>query len=39
MINFIDQFLNRITMYRLVFYFLVALLAIAVFFGAAGILP
>jgi len=38
-INFIDQFLNRITMYRLVFYFLAALLAIAVVLGAAGILP
>jgi len=35
----IDRFLNRITMYRLVLYFLIILLAIAAAFGAAGILP
>jgi ferredoxin-NADP reductase len=39
MFNFIDRFLNRITMYRLVLYYLVALLAIAAIFGAFGILP
>lgn len=37
--NFIDNFLNRITMYRLVLYYLIGLLAIAVVFGAFGILP
>lgn len=37
--NFIDRFLNSITMYRLVMYFLIALLAIAAIFGAFGILP
>ena len=39
MLDFIDGFLNRITMYRLVLYFLIALLAIAAAFGAFGILP
>ncbi len=37
--NLIDGLLNRITMYRLVLYFLIALLAIAAIFGALGILP
>ncbi len=35
----IDNFLNRITMYRLVLYYLVSLVAIAAIFGAFGILP
>ncbi len=39
MIDFIDSFLDRITMYRLVLYFLIALLAIAAVFGAFGVLP
>ena len=37
--NFIDRFLNNITMYRLVMYYLIILLAIAAIFGAVGILP
>ena len=37
--NFIDNFLNKITMYRLVFYYLVALIGIAAIFGAFRILP
>jgi ferredoxin-NADP reductase/Na+-translocating ferredoxin:NAD+ oxidoreductase RnfD subunit len=37
--NFIDNFLNRITMYRLVLYYLFGLLAVAMVFGAFGILP
>ncbi len=37
--NFIDRFLNNITMYRLVMYYLIILLAIAAIFGATGILP
>jgi ferredoxin-NADP reductase len=37
--NFIDRFLNNITMYRLVMYYLVILLAIAAVFGVFGILP
>jgi ferredoxin-NADP reductase/Na+-translocating ferredoxin:NAD+ oxidoreductase RnfD subunit len=37
--NFIDRFLNNITMYRLVVYYLMILLAIAAIFGAFGILP
>ena len=37
--NIIDRFLNNITMYRLVLYYLIALLAIAAIFGAFGILP
>ncbi|HUC31699.1 MAG TPA: RnfABCDGE type electron transport complex subunit D [Candidatus Paceibacterota bacterium] len=37
--NFIDRFLNKITMYRLVMYYLIILLAIAAVFGAVGILP
>jgi glycine betaine catabolism B len=37
--KFIDDFLNRITMYRLVLYYLVVLLAAAFVFGFFGILP
>lgn len=37
--NFIDNFLDRTTMYRLLFYYLVALLAIATVFGFFKILP
>ena len=39
MLNFIDGLLNRITMYRLVLYYLTALFVIALIFGAVGILP
>ncbi len=39
MIKFVDDFLNRITMYRLVLYYLVVLLAAAFVFGFFGILP
>jgi ferredoxin-NADP reductase len=38
-VTFIDNLLNRITMYRLVLYFLIALLAVAAIFGAIGVLP
>ncbi len=37
--TFIDTFLNRITMYRLVLYYLVALLTSAMFFSLFGVLP
>ncbi len=37
--NFIDNFLNNITMYRLVLYVLIGLLVIAAFFGLLGLLP
>ncbi|HUC01420.1 MAG TPA: RnfABCDGE type electron transport complex subunit D [Candidatus Paceibacterota bacterium] len=37
--NIIDRFLNNITMYRLVMYYLIVLLAIAAIFGAVGWLP
>lgn len=37
--EFIDNILNRITMYRLVLYYLAALLVAAVIFGMFGILP
>ena len=37
--NIIDRLLNNITMYRLVMYYLIVLLAIAAIFGAFGILP
>jgi ferredoxin-NADP reductase/Na+-translocating ferredoxin:NAD+ oxidoreductase RnfD subunit len=37
--NLIDRFLNNITMYRLVMYYLIILLGIAAVFGAVGILP
>ena len=36
---FIDNFLNKITMYRLALYSLAALVAMAIFFGSFGILP
>ncbi len=39
MLNFIDSFLDRITMYRLVLYELIGLVAIAIIFGFLGILP
>lgn len=39
MMNAIDNFLNKITMYRLVLYFLTALVGIAVILSAAGVLP
>lgn len=39
MITFIDGLLNRITMYRLVLYFLIVLLAVAAIFGFFGMLP
>jgi len=39
MLRIVDDLLNRITMYRLLLYYLVALLAAAVVFSAAGILP
>lgn len=39
MLKRIDSFLNRITMYRLVFYELLFLLAIAAVFSVLGILP
>src|SRR4051812_35907834 len=35
----IDSFLNKITMYRLVYYYLIAIIAIAVLLSAFGILP
>lgn len=37
--NLVDNFRNKITMYRLVLYYLVLLLALAFFFGLFGILP
>ena len=37
--NIIDGFLNKITMYRLVLYYLAGLVAIAAIFGALGWLP
>jgi ferredoxin-NADP reductase/Na+-translocating ferredoxin:NAD+ oxidoreductase RnfD subunit len=39
MISFIDSILNRITMYRLVLYYLVALIVAAFILGFFGILP
>ncbi len=39
MLTFIDKFLNKITMYRLVLYCLIALVLIALVFGVIGILP
>lgn len=39
MIKFLDDFLNRITMYRLVLYYLIILLVVAALFGLFGILP
>jgi ferredoxin-NADP reductase len=37
--KYIDGLLNRITMYRLMLYYLIALLWVALIFGAIGILP
>ncbi|HUY05110.1 MAG TPA: RnfABCDGE type electron transport complex subunit D [Candidatus Paceibacterota bacterium] len=37
--TFIDDFLNKITMYRLVLYYLITLLVAAAFFGFFNILP
>ena len=37
--NFIDNFLNKTTMYRLVLYYLIALLIGAFFLCLAGVLP
>lgn len=39
MLTFIDRLLNKITMYRLVLYYLAVLAIVAVIFGAMGILP
>lgn len=39
MFTFIDDFLNRITMYRLVLYYVIGLLAVALIFSIAGLLP
>ncbi len=39
MINLLDKFLDRITMYRLALYYLIALLAIALIFSFFGLLP
>ncbi len=39
MIKFVDELLDRITTYRLVLYYLVALLAIAVALAAFNVLP
>src|SRR3989304_9563748 len=38
-IGYIDSFLNRITMYRLMLYYLIFLIVSAGFFGLFGILP
>lgn len=37
--NFIDSFLNKITMYRLVLYYLIVLVVAAAFFSFFGLLP
>lgn len=37
--SFIDKFLNNITMYRLILYYLLALLVVSAVFGFFGILP
>lgn len=39
MLSLIDSFLNKITMYRLVLYYLIILIAVAAIFGTFGILP
>ncbi len=39
MLEFVDNFLNRTTMYRLILYYLSILFAVAVVFGFFGILP
>ena len=38
LMKYIDTFLNRITMYRLLIYYLVALIGVALFFSALGVL-
>lgn len=37
--KFIDSFLDKITMYRLVLYYLLFLIGVAIIFGSLGILP
>jgi len=39
MINFIDRFLNHITMYRLVLYYVLALLVFAIVLSLFGLTP
>lgn len=39
MMKFIDKILNRVTMYRLILYYLIFLLAAAIALGALGIIP
>jgi ferredoxin-NADP reductase len=39
MLKKIDNFLNKITMYKLVLYFLILLIVIAIGFGSIGLLP
>src|SRR3989344_3962117 len=39
MLNFLDNFLNSITMYRLMLYFLSALWVIALIFSFLGLIP
>ncbi len=39
MLSSVDSFLNKITMYRLVLYYLAALLVVAMLFGFFGVLP
>ncbi|MDD5318796.1 MAG: RnfABCDGE type electron transport complex subunit D [Candidatus Pacebacteria bacterium] len=39
MLTYVDNFLNKITMYRLVLYYLVGLLLVSLGFGFLGILP
>jgi len=38
MLSYIDAFLNKITMYRLVLYYLIGLLAVAVVFSLSGVI-
>lgn len=39
MLNLVDNFLNKITMYRLLLYYLIALVVGAVFLSVVGVLP
>src|SRR6185437_12852174 len=39
MLEFIDSILNRVTMYRLVLYYLIVLIVAAMVFGFVGLLP
>ena len=39
MLETIDNFLNKITMYKLVLYYLIGLIAVAIGFSAIGVLP